>query len=180
MSTMTKSKTTTRTVTGTNVLEVAESIRQEIISLYDFYGRHFPYDMAKLRNDIGQILLWDMCDSLKVQFYDGEKIERLSYEFIPRADPEAVHTPPGEFPRFAIPEGLNVRVVAHYSTRKPEHEVREFYDALGWRPSEPLTRTGQGTTERYGAFRSGDYGVTREVYTDLPHNTQRVRKETAL
>jgi hypothetical protein len=47
-------------------------------------------------------------------------------------------------------------------------------------PVEPLTRTGQGTTEQYGAFRSGDFAVTREVYKDLPATNQTHTKEVSL
>jgi len=175
MSTITTTKTETRTVTGTDVRQVADSTWQEITSIYDVYGKHFPYDRQQLRHDIGQLLLWDMTDRIRVQFYDADKVERLSYEFVPHADPGAVHSPPGTFPRHEIPVGLHVRVVAKYSTKKPEAEVREFYEALGWHPAEPLKRTGQGTTTTYGSFRSNDFGVTREVYQDLPNTNQRSR-----
>jgi hypothetical protein len=185
MATLTTTKTETRTVTGANVREVAGSTWQEVIAIGEFYGRHFPYDMAKLRNDLGQILLWDMAEKIVVQFYEisgSERIERLSYEFVPlAAGPQAVQSPPGEFPRFEISPSWQVRLVARYTTRKPENEVREFYEALGWRPSEPLTRSGQGSTTTYGAFRSGDFSVSRDVYTDLPDtNNQTARKEREL
>src|SRR5712691_3460127 len=107
MSTMTKSQTTSITVAGTDVREVAGSIWQQVRAIEEYYGRHFPYDMQKLRGDIGQILLWDMTDEIMVQFYDSEKVERLKYGFVPRADPGAVNSPPGEFPRFEIAPGWN-------------------------------------------------------------------------
>jgi hypothetical protein len=44
--------------------------------------------------------------------------------------------------------------------------VHEFYDQLGWRPCEPLTRTGEGITKQYGAFASGGINASCEVYTD--------------
>jgi hypothetical protein len=37
------SRVEAQTVAGTDVREVAAAIWEEIIALYDFYGRHFPY-----------------------------------------------------------------------------------------------------------------------------------------
>ena len=180
MSTMTTTKIETRTVTGTNVLEVANAMWTEIQSIYQVYGKRFPYNPELLRGDLGQILLWEMCEHITVQFFEvsGDKrIERLSYSFVPSPDAGAHESPPGEFPRFEISPAWEVRVVGSYNPKKPEQEARKFYETLGWRPSQPLTRTGQGTTEQYGSFRSGGFGVHREVYKDFPNNTQTNTKE---
>jgi hypothetical protein len=168
MDTMTRVET--KTITGTDVREVADCIWQEVLALYEFYGRNFPYHKQKLRGDLGQIMLWGMADAFKVQFYEdaeGKRNEKLSYEFVLRADPGAVHTPPGNFPRFQLQASWQVRLVAIETTAKPEAEVQEFYLALGWRYCDPLIRNSQGTTEKYGDFRSGDYGVSREVWKDV-------------
>jgi hypothetical protein len=172
MSTMTRAET--QTVTGTDVRQVAEAIWQEVLAIYDFYGRRFPYDKPQLRSDLGQILLWDMCDAIKVEFYENQKdqkVERLSYEFLPLSDPGAVQEAPGTFPRFQIQASWQVRLIARYTTRKPEAEVLEFYRELGWRLVEPLTRTGRGLTEWFSWFRSGGFSVHRGVYKDFDEPT---------
>lgn len=178
MTTMVNTKSDTRTVTATDVREVAAAISKEIIALYEFYGRRFPYSVGKTRNDIGLLLLFDMTDRIVVEFYEmlnNQKVERLSYTYRPEPDPEAIDSPPGEFPRFEIDPAWQVRVVSYYPTTKPESEVREFYQQLGWRPVDLLVRTGLGTTERNGAFRSDGFVVTKEVYHDLQntHNTDK-------
>jgi hypothetical protein len=170
-------------VTGTDVRDVAANCWQEIIDIHNFYGRDFPYDKQKLRNDIGQLLLWDMTDAISVQFFElvnGEKVERLSYNYLPVTDPQAVNSPPGEYPRYTISPDWKVRITARYNPHKPEPEVREFFDAIGWRPSEPLTRTGAGKMQEHGVIKSRNYGVKRAVYTDLPDTTKNDSKEREL
>jgi hypothetical protein len=164
MATMTKNET----VTGVNVRELAGAINEEIEAIYAANIRTFPYNKERLRNDIGLILLYDMADSIKVEFYDNEQTERVSYAFVPGADPAAAITPPGQFPRRDIPANLNVRITAYDTTKKPEGKVREFYEQLGWRRVESLRRSGQGTTETYGSFKSGGIVANRSCYTDLP------------
>jgi hypothetical protein len=102
-----------------------------------------------------------------IQFYTPDMVEKLSYEFVPGAGPEAGHSEPGTFPRFELDPSWHVRVIAKDSLTKPQREVREFFQALGWVDVPTLTRTGGGTTEQYGTFKSGDYGVSRQVYSDL-------------
>jgi hypothetical protein len=165
MSSVTRSQI--KTVTGTDVREGADAIWTDVLAIYDCYGRRFPYDKKQLRNDLGQMLLWDMADAIKVEFFDDHRVERLSYEFLPLADPAAVHEPPGSFPRFEIRPEWSVRLIAVYTTRKPEAEVLEFYKELGWRLVEPLTRTGRGVSEWFAWFRSGGFSVHRGVYKDL-------------
>jgi hypothetical protein len=182
MTQMALTKTKPITVSATDIRVVAAGIFQEIIALYDFYQRAFPYNIGKTRNDIGLLLLFEMTDRLVVEFYEmrnGEKVERLSYTYRPEVDPDAPDSPPGEFPRFDIEPAWQIRVVSYYSTTKPEAEVREFHNQLGWYPIDSLTRTGQGHTEHYGAIRSGDYMVTKEVYTDIPTPNLPERKELA-
>lgn len=58
MTTMTRVET--MTITGADVREVATAIWEEVIALYNFYGRNFPYNLQTLSRDIAQILLWDM------------------------------------------------------------------------------------------------------------------------
>ena len=172
MATITRVETTT--ITGADVREVAAAIWEEVMALYNFYGRNFPYNMQTLKRDLAQILLWDMCEKISVQFYElvnDEKVERLSYEFLPLSDPEAAHDAPGNFPSYEISEDWKVRLVASYTSRKPIEEVREFFKQLGWMPSDPLTRTGHGTTERYAWFQSGGFSVSREVYHDFAAQT---------
>ena len=172
MTTMTRVET--QTITGTDIREVAAAIWDEVIALYNFYGRNFPYNMQTLKRDLAQILLWDMCEKVAVQFFElvnGEKVERLSYEFLPLSDPEAEHSAPGDFPSYEISDDWQVRLVATYTPRKPIEEVREFFKQLGWVPSDPLTRTGKGTTERYAWFQSGGFSVSREVYHDFDKKT---------
>ena len=89
MSTM--ARVETQTVAGTDVREVAGAIWQEIIEIYALYARRFPYEKQRLRGDLAQMLLWDMADKVIVQFYDSQKVERLSYEYTPLSDPAAVH-----------------------------------------------------------------------------------------
>jgi hypothetical protein len=180
MTTMAQTKADTYTVAATDVREVAAAIHQELIALYDFYARRFPYNVGKIRNDIGLLLLFGMTAKIVCEFYEmlnNQKVERLSYTYRPEADPEAVNSPPGEFPRYEIDPAWQVRVVSYYPTTKPESEVREFYDQLGWHPVDRLVRTGRGTTERNGAFRSGDYVVTKEVYHDLQDKHTTDKKE---
>ena len=169
MGTMTKSQTIS--ITGNNVREVANCIWEQVGFIEKHYGIKLPTDKQKLRNDLGQMLLWGMTDEIKLQFYDSEKNERLKYGFVPNADPTAVHTPPGEFPRFEISPDWQVRLVVEHAANKSEAELREFYDSLGWSPCESLKRTGNGTTTPCGAFRSGDFSVGCDVYTDLPAKT---------
>jgi hypothetical protein len=183
MSTMAQTKAETHTVTATDIREVAAAISKEIIALYEFYGRRFPYNVGKTRNDIGLLLLFAMTDRIVVEFYemvDNQKVERLSYTYRPEADPEAVDSPPGEFPRYEIDPAWQVRVVSYYSTTKPVSEVREFHNQLGWHQIDRLTRTGGGTTERYGAIRYGGYEVTKEVYHDLQEKHHTDKKELDL
>jgi hypothetical protein len=176
MDTMTRVETTT--ITGADVRQVGDCIWEEVTALWNHYGRYVPYDKQKLRTDLGQIILWGMAAKFAVQFYDmvnGQRVEKLSYEFVLEADPQAVHSSPGAFPRFQIPEGYQVRLVAIETTAKPVEEVKEFYIALGWRYADPLTRSSQGTTEKYADFRSGGISVSREVWQDedvqKPENT---------
>jgi hypothetical protein len=166
MPTETQVQTINRTITGQNVLEVATAIWKEIQAIYEWAGRRFPYNLPKLRTDIGQILLWDVASMIVIQFYTPDMVEKLSYEFVPGADANAVHSEPGTFPRFELDPSWQVRVIAKYSLTKPQHEVRELFQALGWVDVPSLTRTGGGTTEQYGTFKSGDYGVSRQVYSD--------------
>ena len=172
-------KTQVITITGNDVREVAGCIWDQLTALDKHYGIRLPYDMQQLRLDLGQILMWGMTQEIKLQFYDSENVERLKYGFVPIADRTVVHSPPGEFPRFEIPPGLQVRLVAEHTTSKPETEVRKFFQGIGWSPCEPLMRTGSGSTTTYGAFRSGDFPVSRDVYSDLPNKfNQSARKET--
>lgn len=176
MGTMTKSQTIS--ITGNDVRQVADCIWDQVGLIEKHYGIALPNDKQKLRKDLGQMLIWGMAKEIKLQFYDSEKNERLKYGFVPNADPTAVHSPPGQFPRFEIPPNWQVRLVVEDTTDKPEAEVREFYDSLGWFPCESLKRTGNGTTTPYGAFRSGDFSVGCDVYTDLPGKTTKPsRKE---
>jgi hypothetical protein len=183
MGTMIKDQTQAIVVAGTDVRNVAANLWKEIIDIHRYYGRNFPYDKLKLQNDIGLLLLWDMTDQISVQFFalvNGEKVERLSYNYLPFTDTKAVNSPPGEYPRFAIESDWKVRIVARYNPGKPEPEVREFFDALGWRPSDPLVRSGAGKTEEHGAITSRYIGVKRAVYTDLPDTTKNDTKEREL
>jgi hypothetical protein len=179
---MTESKVQTQTIpiTGTDVRDVAANLWGEIIDIYHFYGRNFPYDKPKLRNDIGQILLWGMSDQLSLQFFEllnGKRIERLSYNYIPCATAQEGNSPPGEYPRYSIQPEWQVRIVARYHPQKSVEEVAEFFDALGWRPSDPLARTGAGRTEEHGTLGSAGIKVKRAVYTDLPDITKNDTKE---
>jgi hypothetical protein len=173
----TTTRAQTQTVSGVDVRKVAEDMWQEIVAVYDVYGRYFPYDKQELRRDLGLIMLWDMAEKIRVQFYDNDKVLRLSYEFLPLADPGAVHSPVGEFPRYEISPEWRVRVVAVETARKPANEVAEFYQQLGWRTSEALTITGTGTTEPYGSFRSGGFVVSREVYNDIKATENTTKQE---
>jgi hypothetical protein len=158
------------TINGADVREVAAAIWQAVIALYKFYGQNFPYNQEKLKRDLAQILLWDMTEKICVQFYEmkkGKKVERLSYEFRPLSDPAAVHKDPGSFPTYKIRQHWQVRLIAIYTKQKPADEVREFFNKLGWVPSEALTRTGKGKTERFGWLRSRGFSVSSEVYHDL-------------
>jgi hypothetical protein len=169
MTTMTKQETIVKSVAGTDVRNVAAEISEDLIALHDLYGRHFPYNKGKIRNDIGLLLLFGMTDRIVMEFYemkDGQKIERLSYTYRPESNSEEVTNPSDDLPLYAIEPEWQLRVVSYYSTSKPASEVREFYTQLGWYPSDPLVRTGRGNTERYGEVRSGDFTVTKEVYTD--------------
>jgi hypothetical protein len=183
MGTLTKAQTQTISITGTDVREVADNCWEEIIDIHKTNGRAFPYDKQKLRTDLGQLLLWDMTDQVSVQFYEqvnGENVERLSYNYLPQTDPQAVSTQPGQYPRYTTSPDWRVRVVARYNRQKPEEKVREFFDALGWRPSDPLSRTSTGKTEEHGALTHGRFGVKRAVYTDLPQTTRTDSKEREL
>jgi hypothetical protein len=180
MGTIIKAQTQTIPITGTDVRDVAAKLWEEIIDIYHFYGRNFPYDKPKLRNDIGQILLWGMSDQLSLQFFEllnGKRIERLSYNYIPCATAQGGNSPPGEYPRYSIQPDWQVRIVARYHPQKSVEEVAEFFDALGWRPSDPLVRTGAGRTEEHGALGSGGIKVKRAVYTDLPDTASKDTKE---
>jgi hypothetical protein len=180
MGTIVKVQSQVIEITGTDVRTVAENCFEEITDIHHFYGRNFPYDKQKLRNDIGQLLLWDMTDQISVQFFEllnGQRIERLSYNYIPRTDSQAVQSPPGEYPRYTISPDWKVRIVARYNAQKPEKKVAEFFDALGWRSSEPLSRSGAGKTEEHGSIMSRFYGVKRAVYTDLPDTIKKDTKE---
>src|SRR5437764_1170536 len=108
MTTMALTQSETRTVTATDVREVAAAISQEIIALYEFYGKRFPYNIGKIRNDIGLLLLFDMTDRIVIEFYElvnNQKVEKLSYTYRPASAPEVVNSPPGDFPRFQISPG---------------------------------------------------------------------------
>ena len=52
MTTIVNTKSDTRIVTATDVREVAAAISKEIIALYEFYARRFPYNVGKIRNYI--------------------------------------------------------------------------------------------------------------------------------
>jgi hypothetical protein len=110
MGTMTKSQTIS--ITGNDVRQVADCIWDQVGLIEKHYGIRLPCDMQKMRLDLGQILIWGMTREIKLQFYDKDNNERLTYGFVPNADPTAVHSPPGQFPRFEIPPGLQVRLVA--------------------------------------------------------------------
>jgi hypothetical protein len=168
MSTETQSQTINKTILGQNVLDTATNIWQEIQAIYVWAGQRFPYNVPKLRTDLGQILLWDwdMASMIVIQFYSPDMVEKLSYEFVPGVAPDAEHSEPGTFPRYALDPSWQVRVIAKDSLTKPQSEVKNFFRELGWLRCDPLTRTGEGTTEQYGSFKSGDYGVTRQVYSD--------------
>jgi hypothetical protein len=183
MGTIIKAKAEVIEITGTDVRDVAANLWEEILDIYHFYARNFPYDKQKLRNDIGQILLWGMSDQLSLQFFEllnGKRIERLSYNYLPCTTAQGGNSPPGEYPRYSIHPEWQVRIVARYHPQKSEQEVAEFFDALGWRPSDPLTRTGAGRTEEHGILGSGGYKVKRAVYTDLPEPTTKDTKEREL
>jgi hypothetical protein len=170
----------THTVTTTDVRDVAAAISQEIIAHYEFYKRRCPYTIGKLRNDIGLLLLYGMSERIAFELYElvnGEKIERLSYSYCPVGDPDAGDSPPSEFPRFDFDPAWQVRVVSYYTTTKPEAEVREFHNLLGWYPIDLLTRTGQGRIEYYGAYDSRGCKVTREVYHEGADNHHMNGKE---
>lgn len=172
MTTMTR--VIAKSITGTDIRQVADAIWEAVIALYSFYGRNFPYNMQSLKRDLAQILLWDMAKKISVQFYEivnDEKVERLSYEFLPLSDPEAEHSDPASFPSYDIYEDWKVRLVAIYTPLKPVEEVREFFRELGWVPSEPLTRTGKGTTEHYAWFCAGGISISREIYHDFDEKT---------
>lgn len=167
-----------KTINGQNVLDVATAIWQAVQAIYAWAGRRFPYNLPKLRTDLGQILLWGMADMITVQFYTPEDmVEKLSYEFVPGEAPTAVQSEPGDFPRHALDPSWKVRLIAQDTVTKPESEVREFYRQLGWVDVPPLTRTGEGTTSQYSAFKSGDFGVTCQVYSDQPDKDTTERKE---
>jgi hypothetical protein len=168
-------------IAGTNVLEIATAMAEEIIAIGDWYGRRFPYDKGKLIRDIGVLLMYGMSDRIAIEFFimvNNEKVEKLSYTYFPGSDTAEVNGTPGEFPRYAIEPEWQVRVVSYYTTTKPVSEVREFHNQLGWPPVDMLTRTGEGTTERYGEFRSGDLRVLREVYIARQNKAQTERKES--
>jgi hypothetical protein len=182
MTTISKEKTKTETASASNVLDVATSIAQEILLLHDFYAKRFPYEKGKLIKDIGLLLLFDMTAKICFEFYemiDNKKVERLSYSYIPKSVPGAVNSAPDDFPRREIQPAWQVRVVSYYPDTKPEGEVREFYEQLGWLPVDPLTRTGRGTTQEYGAFVSGGYSVSKEIYIDSQDKHHTDRKERA-
>ena len=178
-----QTQTETITITGTDIRIVASNCKKEIKHIHNFYGRDFPYDEQKLSNDIGLMLMYDVTDQISVQFFElviGQRIERLSYNYLPHVDPQANNSQPGDYPRYTIDPGWKVRITARYNPQKPEQEVREFFDAIGWRPSEPLTRTGAGKTQEHGAITSGQIGVKRAVYTDLPDTPGNDSKEREL
>jgi hypothetical protein len=175
-----KIETVTRVASATDVLNVATAISEAIQMLYEFYRQRFPYDKGKLIKDIGLLLLFDMTAKIVFEFFEmlnGQKVEKLSYTYLSESDPEAVNSQPGDFPRFEILPSWQVRVVSYYSKTKPESQVKEFHNQLGWLPVDPLTRTGHGTTERYGEFRSGDVTIIKEVYTDLQDTHHTDQKE---
>ena len=177
MSTETQLQTTSKTISGQNVQEVATNIWQEIQAIYEWIGERFPYNLPKLRADLGQILLWDMASKIVVQFHTPDNVEKLSYEFVPGAAPDAVHSEPGTFPRYALEPSWKVRVIAKDSLTKPQSVVKNFFAELGWVDVPTLTRTGEGTTKPYGAFKSGDFGVTRQVYSDPDKKANSIGQE---
>jgi hypothetical protein len=173
----TESRAETR---ASDVLAVATAISEELIALHDFYGKHFPYDKGKLIKDLGLLLLFGMTGKIVFEFFEiigNQKVEKLSYAYLPESVPEAVNSQPGDFPRHEILPYWQVRVVSYYTTSKPESEVREFHNQLGWLPVDALTRTGQGTTERSGEFVSGNFTVAKEVYKALQDKTSTDQKE---
>jgi hypothetical protein len=177
---MLKTETVTRTATAEDVRDVATAIVQEILALSEFYGKNFPYALGRLIKDIGLLLLFDMTAKIAFEFFEmvnGQRVERLSYAYLPKSVPGAVNSEPGDFPRREILPSWQVRLISYYPPAKPVSEVREFYEQLGWLPVDPLTRTGQGTTEEYGVFVSKAFSVAKEFYSDPPDKHKIIHKE---
>lgn len=161
--------------TQTNVVTTSALNIQEVMTLLSTEGAAIaravssitgPYDIDGALRDVSILTLNNVASRIMIQIFLGDQIVR-EYRYEVVTDARSSYGPPAHQPPIGyIPDGCRMRVAIGKNPRMAPDYVAAWLRRLGWEDASPLHYPAGTQSREYGAFASGNFGLTRNLLTN--------------
>lgn len=165
--TATRTETGTTTIAATDIRAVHRDMGTEMAAIVRaFHGGGVDFDLDQALIDLGIMQLNGLIRRIKVQAYLGGQIVREhAYEILDESV-DAWGPDPDNPPLGDVPAGARLRLIVTQNEALPSSIRQEWFRRLGWVDAERFGYPPNARHEKYGAFASGGYGVSRSYLAD--------------